>query len=175
MEVKSNVNSIENKLDLILNKISNYENNHIKESINKISYADKNGSLYNDKNPFIIAKNEIEKQNKLDSESRIISNVSQFEKKRNKYLPRDPIYYYYQINFKTYKYTCTKKTGKISLPFNCSDTSCNAKGCYNKLTGIFTPNEIPHIDYEKHSYVVPEIIKTKFKMILLLRVILKIT
>ena len=55
MEVKSNVKSIENKLDLILNKISNYENNHIKESINKISYADKNGSLYNDKNPFIIA------------------------------------------------------------------------------------------------------------------------
>ncbi len=163
MEVKSNVNSIGNKLDMILNKISNNEIDYNKDNNNNISYADKNGSLYNDKNPFIIAKKEIENQNKIESESSINSNLPNLDKKRKKYLPREPLYYYYQINYKSYKYTCTKKTGKFTLPFNCSDTTCNAKGSYNKLTEIFTPNEIAHIDYEKHSYVIPEIIKNKFK------------
>ena len=82
MEVKSNVNSIENKLDMILNKISNNEIDHNKDNNNNISYADKNGSLYNDKNPFIIAKKEVENQNKIESESSINSNVPNLDKKK---------------------------------------------------------------------------------------------
>ena len=73
------------------------------------------------------------------------------------------MYYYYQINNKTYKYICTKKNAKHILPFNCSDTACKAKGSFNKLTEQFVPQDIEHIDYEKHTYVVPQIIKEKFK------------
>ena len=163
MEVKNNVNSIENKLDLIINKISNNEINQNNASNNNISYADQTGSLNNQNNPFIIAQNISENKNDMDIESSQISKESNVVKNRNKYKPRDPLYYYYQIENKTYKYTCTKKTGKNTLPFNCSDTSCKAKGIFNKLTGEFFPNETPHINYEKHTYIVPEIIKTKFK------------
>jgi len=162
-EVKNNVNSIENKLDLILNKISTNEINHNNESNISMSYADQTGSLNNESNPFIIAQNKSQKKNDMDIESNQNSKDSNSKNCRGKYKPRDPLYYYYKIDNKTYKYTCINKNAKITLPFNCSDTSCKAKGIYNKLTGEFSPNEIAHINYEKHTYIVPEIIKSKFK------------
>ena len=79
----------------------------------------------------------------MDLESIKILNESNIIKNRNKFKQREPtLYYYYQIDSKTYKYTCTKKNDINSLPFNCSDTSCKAKGIYNKLTGEFSPKKL---------------------------------
>lgn len=56
-----------------------------------------------------------------------------------------------------------KKDLKFTLPFSISDSSCPATGRYNKLTQIFTPNLISHIEYEKHSNIMPKLIKEKYK------------
>ena len=36
-------------------------------------------------------------------------------------------------------------------------------GRYNKLTEAFTPDTISHIDYDKHSYIIPKLVKDKYK------------
>ena len=50
-----------------------------------------------------------------------------------------------------------KKNAKNILLFYCSDTTCPTKDSYNKLTQAFTINETEHIEYEKHSYIIPKI------------------
>ena len=52
-----------------------------------------------------------------------------------------------------------KKTGKNILPFYCSDKACPAKASYNKLTKKFTIDDTEHIYYEKHTYIIPKIIR----------------
>ena len=100
-DVKNNVNSIENKLDII-NKISTNEINHNNNSHISMSYSDQNGSLNNESNPFIIAQNKSQKKNDMDIESKQNSKDSISVNSRNKYKPRDPLYYYYKIDNKTY-------------------------------------------------------------------------
>ena len=42
------------------------------------------------------------------------------------------MYYYYNINRYTYKYTYLQKNTKYTLNFYCSDTSCPGTGKYKK-------------------------------------------
>ena len=77
------------------------------------TFADINGFLNKDKNPFIEASDNFTKI----TESNISISKSLENKYRIKYGPKDPIYYYYVINDKTYKYTCKKKMVKIYCHF----------------------------------------------------------
>ena len=74
--------------------------------LNKHNTKHSNISIYK---KLICGLNDILNKEKMDIESNDNSNNLSFNKKRNKYQPRDPLYYYYQINNKTYKYICTKK------------------------------------------------------------------
>jgi hypothetical protein len=51
------------------------------------------------------------------------------------------------VNYDFYKYT---------------DTNCPASGKYSKITNKFT-NEGIHIQYDNHSYIIPEIFNNEFK------------
>ena len=80
---------------------------------------------------------------------------------RGPYKKRNPTYYYYKINNKTYK--CTKSISSVYYDFyKCRDTNCPASGKYSKITNKFT-NEGIHIQYEKHSFIIPEIFNNGFK------------
>jgi hypothetical protein len=46
--------------------------------------------------------------------------------------------------------------------YKCRDTNCPASGKYSKITNKFT-NEGIHIQYENHSYIIPEIFNNGFK------------
>ena len=157
-EFRNNFNSINNKIDKLINYIIKPEDKKITNNNNKNPYVDEKGNLNNKNNPFIKAYNNIEKKEEND-----LMSISTMSNKRKKYEPRDPIYYLYNIEGHIYKYTCKNKEGKNILPFYCSDTSCPAKANYNKLLGKFTLADIKHIEYEKQSYVLPKIIKDKYK------------
>ena len=60
-----------------------------------------------------------EKDNSKDmsiSQNSKIDNIKIMRKKRKKYKPRNPLYYY-SIDTKTYKYTCKNKNLKQILDF----------------------------------------------------------
>ena len=165
--LKKDYRNINNKLDKLVNhlikrdkkeeKIKNKEFNENEELIIE-SFSDSSGNLNNERNPFIKSQNEILKNSESDSSNKKEND----NKKRKKYAPRDPIYYYYTIKDKTYKYTCRNKFAKKILPFKCTDTSCKAKGTYNLLTEKFTPDNIEHIEYENHTYIIPALVKEKY-------------
>ena len=70
-------------------------------------------------------------------------------------------YYYNKINNKTYKYT--KSISSVNYDFyKCTDTNCQASCKYNKISNKFTPDGI-HLQYENHSYIIPEIFNNGFK------------
>ena len=46
------------------------------------------------------------------------------------------------------------KYAKKILPFKCTDISCKAKGSYNLLTEKFITDNIEHIEYESHTYII---------------------
>ena len=80
---------------------------------------------------------------------------------RGPYKKRNPTYYYYKINNKTYKYT--KSISSVNYDFyKCTDTNCPASGKYNKISNKFTHEGI-HLQYENHSYIIPEIFNNGFK------------
>ena len=54
------------------------------------------------------------------------SNINNNNRKRGKYKPRDPLYYYYMIDGNIYKYTCRNTKRKNILDFRYSHTSCPA-------------------------------------------------
>ena len=86
-------------------------------------------------------------------------------KKTGKYKKRDPLYYYYNINGDIYKYTCDNKNSKYDLRFYCTDSKYPAKAILNIETNEFVIlNEKidKHIEYDKHSYVIPEKLKLKY-------------
>ena len=56
-----------------------------------------------------------------------------------------------------------EKNVKYTLTIICSDISCPANSKYNKLKDVFTPTTISHIPYEKLSYIIPDLVKQKFK------------
>lgn len=59
-----------------------------------------------------------------DNDSSSITNLKKLH---------DPLYYYYIIGGKKYKYTNKKKNIKFMLTFIFSDSSCPAGAKYNKL------------------------------------------
>ena len=98
--------------------------------------------------------------NSISNEMDISKDNNDKEKKKRN---RQPLYYYYKIGGKLFKYTCKKKEAKYNLPFICSDSTCPAKGNYNKNNQVFTPGTTPHIPYENHSYIIPKLLYNKFK------------
>ena len=70
-----------------------------------------------------------------------------------------PIYYYYSINNKVYKYTRVRKNNDYE-EYRCSCIACKPKGKYICSLKKFIP-EIEHIEYEKHSYVIALLMKDK--------------
>ena len=80
-------------------------------------------------------------------------NKSKIEKKkRKKYKPRNPLYYYYTIDGNTYKYTCRNKFRKEILDFRCTDSNCPARGIFYSKDDCFKPNIfINHISYDEHG------------------------
>ena len=203
-DIKSNIEplkEIPNKLDNLINIISNQnsfanlnnsQNNILSSSqisqssqsslimndkikinfnnINNSQFADQNGSLNNKLNPFINNK----PVNKIPQVFNA-NNLNKDKKRKKKYKPRDPFYYYYINEGKVYKYTCENKDRKNNLKFNCSDTKCKAFGYYYNDIKEFKPNEdIQHIEYEAHSYIIPKISREKyFEMMDMLKMILK--
>ena len=88
------------------------------------------------------------------------------KKKRGKYKKREPLYFYFDIDGKTYRYTCENKASTNTLKFKCSDTKCPAEAVYSKKSDQFIPNKDKnkaHIEYEMHSYIIPENVKKKYK------------
>lgn len=156
--------------------IDSFEN---KTAIKINPYADENGNLNNPKNPFIkesikystkeyvsesinsINLNTANLSNKIKSDS---SDKSKKEHKRGKYKKREPLYFYFDIDNKTYRYTCENKNSINKLKFKCSDTKCKAEAEYSKIEDKFIPNleeDKKHIPFEEHSYVIPTDIKEK--------------
>ena len=90
---------------------------------------------------------------------------SKNKKKRGKYKKREPFHYYYNINNNVYKYTCKNKNLKYDLKFYCSDSNCPAIAIFNLEKKEFIPaneDKYKHIEYESHSYVIPDLLKEKF-------------
>ncbi len=82
------------------------------------------------------------------------------KKKRGKYKQRDPLYYYYNIDGHTFKYTCKNKNRKNILDFRCSDTTCKAQAYYYRKRDEFTLNVFTsHKAYEDHTYAFNETYK----------------
>ena len=129
------MNSINNKIYKLINYIIKPEDKKITNNNNKNHYVDEKGNLNNKNNIFIKAYNNIEKKEEND-----LMSISTMSNKRKKYEPRDPIYYLYNIEGHIYKYICKNKEGKN-----------------------ITLADVKHIEYEKHSYVLPKIIKDKYK------------
>ena len=132
-----------------------------KQDQENINFADEHGKLNNKRNPFIIESMKYNK--KIESKKETSEEEEQEKTNKKGTKKREPLYYYYMINNNIYKYTCKKKNGKYTLPFNCSDSSCAATGKYNKNTETFLPGEIDHIPYENHSYVIPKLMKEKYE------------
>jgi len=44
-----------------------------------------------------------------------------------KYKKREPIYFYFDLDNITYRYTCENKSSLNKLKFKCSDTKCPAE------------------------------------------------
>ena len=94
----------------------------------------------------------------------IYPKIQKINKKRGKYKPREPLYYYYMIDGNIYKYTCRNKNRKKILDFRCSDTSCPAQANFFRKTDEFKLYEFTqHKEYEEHTYTFNEIYKNKFK------------
>ena len=143
-EQKNGINEINNKFNILISMLSQ-NNNSIEINNKNINinnpYADDNGNLANLKNPFYkeAVKNDGNKINiednlkDSDEEINLLTNLKKEkvkENKRGKYKDRDPVYYYYIIDGKEYKYTCRNKTTKSKYYFYCSDTPCKASGNY---------------------------------------------
>ena len=173
-QILNKIELLDNKLDNLIDNLNSLQNNNKNKNLNinnndnsdeklaNINLENQKGSLNNDKNPFIIAQNKINKL-KISSDNESDDNSSEANnyKKRKNYV-HDPIYYIFIIENKKYRYTCKKKHGKFTLPFTCSDTSCPATAKYNKLSEKFIIGETKHIPYEQHSYIIPKILKEKF-------------
>ncbi len=82
--------------------------------------------------------------------------IKKTKKKRGNYKKREPLYFYIDINGKTYRYTCENKNFIHTLKFKCSNTKCPA--VYSKNKDI----NKNHIEYEQYSYIIPEYIKEKY-------------
>ena len=98
------------------------------------------------------------------SQNSKIDNIKIVKKKRKKYKPRNPLYYYYSIDTKTYKYTCKNKNRKQILDFRCSDSICPAQGIFYRKDDYFKPNIFTkHIPYEEHSYIISKEFSEKYQ------------
>ena len=85
--------------------------------------------------------------------------------KLGKYKKRQQLHYYYIINNNVYKYICKNKNLKYDLKLYCSDSKCPAIALFNLAKKEFNPtneDKYKHIEYESHSYVIPDILKEKF-------------
>ena len=71
------------------------------------------------------------------------------------------MYYYYNINGYTYKYTCKKKW-KIFPTFQLFRYIMPSQRIINKETEKFIPGEISHIEYENHTYIIPKYVKGNY-------------
>ena len=93
-----------------------------KNNVNKNGNNNTNLSISNE-------DNELESCCQLEND-----NFSKNEKiksyKRGKYRKLDPIYFYYDINSKTYRYTCINKNSNTKIIFKCSYTKFLSKGEY---------------------------------------------
>ena len=147
-------------MDNFINNIQNNNNDNVNSNLN----VNVNTNLYNPNNPFKIAsnntninKNDLTESNismkKEDSTDTYKTNNNNENHKRGKYQKREPLYFYYTINDKVYRYTCENKNNKTKFKFNCSDSKCPATAEYSKLEDKFIPNEDKdkqHIAYEDH-------------------------
>ena len=136
-------------------------------------FADENGNLANLKNPFYRAALE-HKVNKINVESISDKSDEQLdleedsnkikikENKRRNYKDRDPLYYYFIIDGKEYKYACRNKSTKAKYYFYCSDTHCKTSGNFFKESELFEPNLEKHLEYEEHLYIIMDNVKNKF-------------
>ena len=103
-----------------------------------------------------------EEENKISSNSMEISENN--KKKRKKYNIHDPLYFYYEIEGKVYKYTFKNKCRKNIFDFKYTITHCKAQGIYYKDTDEFKPNIFStHIPYDAHSYIIDNLYEDKFK------------
>ena len=97
------------------------------------------------------------------SQNSKIDNIKIMRKKRKKYKPRNPLYYY-SIDTKTYKYTCKNKNLKQILDFIWSDSNCLAQGIFYRKDVYFKPNIFTkHIPYEEHSYIISKEFSEKYQ------------
>ena len=161
------IQTVNNKLDNLLSFIgkNKSENNNI-NSQNNINLI--NNSNFVD-NPFIEEANaqeemitDSEEENEKSSNSMDISETNQ--KKRKKYKIQNPLYFYYEIEGKVYKYTCKNKYRKNILDFKCTDTHCKAQGLYYKQTDEFKPLIFTtHIPYDDHSYIIDNFMRINLK------------
>ena len=173
-KINQNISNINNKINIIDTNTSKLD--QLLEYMQPKKKIKKNNnnphSLAQIGNPFYDAAMEFQDEesdnDSLDEESSnnmsiSQSNVSISEKKRGKYKPRNPLYFYYNINGNIYKYTCKVKDRKNILDFRCSDTNCKARGYFYKKDDTFKPNIfLSHIEYEDHSYIINEIYQNKF-------------
>ena len=105
------LSSIIDKLNILLNnKNKQISLNNSKNSMELSEFADEQGSLNNIKNPFIIESKKYKKNFSRYPKKKIESVDSSIN--HNKRI-KDPLYYYYTINSKTYKYTCKKNQENI--------------------------------------------------------------
>ena len=146
----NNNNNLINQHNNIDNKNQNNNNN-----INMNPYVDNKGSLNNDLNPFINSKS-------IENIPQVFS-ADKLKKNKKKYKQRNPLYFYYEIKGNLYKYTCENKERKSNLKFKCSDTKCKAYAFYYpEIKNFKIIEEIEHIDYDSHSYVLPKISHEKY-------------
>jgi len=118
-------------------------------------FSDDNGNLNKPNNPFIKESNKITKNENLDQSinninlnnnsisnenKNDISNNSLQKHKRGKNKKRNSIYFYFDIDNKTYRYTYENKSFINKLKFKCSDTKCPAEADYSKMEDKFIPN-----------------------------------
>ena len=159
------VNEVSLKLDTILNlmKDKNKKNNVFKKEDNN-PFLDE---AKVEEEEMVCEEDSKEKENSKDmsiSQNSKIDNIKIVKKKRKKYKPRNPLYYYYSIDTKTYKYTCKNKNRKQILDFRRSDSNCQAQGIFYRKDDYFKPNIFTkHIPYEEHSYIISKEFSEKYQ------------
>ena len=72
------------------------------------------------------------------------------------------MYFYYQFESNTNKYTSKNKYRKNILDFHCSDILWQAQGYYYREKDKFKPKAFTnYIKYKEHKYTINNIIKDK--------------
>lgn len=164
----SNLSSknIENK-KLIHSQI-NLKNLSHKDSLVNINNQFLEEALIEEEELIPESEEDEEQSNKDLSKSSSYSQSNNINKKkpnkRGKYKIRNPLYYYYNIEGLTYKYTWKNKNRKNILDFRCTNTTCKAQALYYKNEDKFKVNVFSaHKSYEDHTYNFNEFYRKKFK------------